>query len=68
MKKQIEGMHNIDYSDFEHKVLKIHSVDCIGDHIHAVITTNFLGRVTTKPYSFRLDEWAEVVEKERVER
>ena len=65
--KQLDDMHDIDHDEFTHKIIQINKVELIDSRIHATITTSFLGRITTKPYSFTLDEWAQVVESKRIE-
>lgn len=65
--KQLDDMHSIDHDEFNHKIIQINSVEYVDNQIKAVVTTNHLGRITTKPYSFSLDEWARVVESKRIE-
>jgi len=50
--KQYTDMHNVNHDEFNHKIVQINSVEYVGNQIKAVITTNHLGRITTKPYSF----------------
>ena len=65
--KQLDDMHSIDHDEFTHKIIQINKVELIDGYIYATITTNYLGRITTKPYSFSLSEWGRVVESKRIE-
>lgn len=65
--KQLDDIHSVDHDEFTHKIISVNSVSLIDGYIHAIITTNFLGRITTKPYSFSLSEWGQIVESKRIE-
>lgn len=41
----------------------VNSVEYEDGNIKAVVTTSHYGRVTTKPYKFSLEEWAEIIER-----
>ena len=60
-------MHEIDHNEFSHTIVKINEMKHKSNKVYAVITTNFLGRVTTKPYSFSSSEWAEITKKGRID-
>lgn len=49
------------------KIVAVNQVDYDNGLIKAVVTTSHFGRVTTKPYSFTLAEWGEIVERGYIE-
>lgn len=49
------------------KILAVNSVDYVDGFIKAVVTTSHLGRVTTRPYTFKLDDWGEIIERGWIE-
>ena len=60
-------MHDVDYTDFYLKIIKVRKVELQGKTVKAVVTTSHFGRVTTRPYEFTLAEWGKIVERGWIE-
>lgn len=53
--------------DFTKRIIAVNRVEYEDHKIKAVVTTDHFGRVTTKPYTFSLEDWAEIVERGWIE-